>query len=342
MTRRFALVAVAVALVVWGRTALFAVDYAEFAAVTRFGAPIQTLDGTAAAGLHWKWPWPIDGVHRVDRRLQLADLPAVESLTRDAAGGTVDKTLAVDAFVTWRVPDAAAADRFVRTLGSPDQVRRVVGPRVGGRVAAAVGTRPLEALVAIADAATLDARTEAFRRQLLGEPGTPDDLPMAVLAEYGVEIVDVRVRRFRYPDAVRASIAERIRSERARKVAEYDTAGRQRAADILSRADADARTIEAQARADKQATDGRADAQADAIRNTAAAQDREFYQFLQKLAAYQAMVADTRDVLLLSTRHRCLTSCWGRPREPRNDARIAVAAGRRGLPGHGAGGRGAG
>ncbi len=314
--RRWLLVVVAVALILWGRTALVPVDYAEFAAITRFGAPVETLDGSADAGLHVKWPWPVDGVHRIDRRLQTVDLPAVESLTRDAAGETIDKTLAVDAFFTWRVPDAAAADTFVRTLGTPDQVRRVIGPRVGARLATAVATLPLDALIAVADDAALDARTDQFRRRLLGAPGSPDDLRAAVRAEYGVEVVDLRVRRFRYPDAVRASIADRIRSERARKVADYESEGRQKAADILSRAEKDARTIEATARADKQRLDGQADAEADAIRNNAHAQDREFYVFLQKLKSYQAMLADTRDVLLLSTRHPLFDLLLGPPSGP--------------------------
>ncbi len=91
-------------LVVWGRTAFYAVDYAEFAYVTRFGQPVATHDGETAAGLHVKLPWPIDGVLRVDRRLQSFDLPATEALTRDPATGTVDKTLTVDARIASCAP----------------------------------------------------------------------------------------------------------------------------------------------------------------------------------------------------------------------------------------------
>lgn len=303
MSRFLLRIVVPVAAVLWLRTGLFAVDFAEFAYVTRFGEPVATLDGGTDAGLHLKFPWPVDAVQRIDRRLQAMDLPAVESLTRDAANNTVDKTLAVDAFVTWRIPDAAAADRFVRTVGTPEQARKVLAPRVNGRLAAVVGTLPLDDLIAVADELAIDARTDKLRRQLLGEDGSADPLRERVRAEYGIEIVDLRVRRFSYPEAVRASIAERIRSERARKVADYDSDGRRRAADILSAAEKDARTTEATARAEKQLIEGRADVDADRIRNDAHAKDREFYEFLQKLKAYQAMFADTRDVLLLSSRH---------------------------------------
>jgi len=303
MKRFFLYVVLPVVLLLWARTAFYAVDYAEFAYVTRFGEPVATHDGTTDAGLHLKAPWPVDAVLRIDRRLQAFDLPAVESLTRDPTQKTVDKTLAVDAFVTWRIPDAAAADRFVRTVGTPEQARRVLGPRISGRLASIISTMPLDDLIAVADEKAIDARSEKLRRQLLGEDGGSEAIREKVRSEYGIEIVDLRLRRFSYPEAVRASIADRIRSERARKVADYESEGRQRASDILSAAEKEARTVEADAKAKKQLVEGQADVEADKIRNDAHAQDREFYAFLQKLKAYQLLLSDTRDVLLLSTRH---------------------------------------
>jgi membrane protease subunit HflC len=290
------------AVLLWARTAFYAVDFAEFAYVTRFGEPVVTRDGATAAGLHVKFPWPVDSVVRIDRRLQAFDLPAVESLTRDPTAKTVDKTLAVDAFVTWRIPDAAAADKFVRAVGTPEQARRILAPRVNARLAAVISTMPLDDLIAVADEPAVAARGERLRRQLLGE-GTADDLREKVRSDYGMELVDLRLRRFSYPEAVRASIAERIRSERARKVADYESEGRKRAADIASAAEKEARTIEAEARAKKQLVEGQADVEADRIRNEAHAMDPQFYAFLQKLKAYQTLLSETRDVLLLSSRH---------------------------------------
>jgi modulator of FtsH protease HflC len=289
---------VPIVLILWLRTAFYAVDVAEYAYVTRFGEPIATRDGGVDAGLHFKLPWPIDAVRRIDRRLQAFDLPAVESLTRDLASKTVDKTIAVDAFVAWRIPDAAAVDRFVRTVGSPEAARRILTPRVNGKLAAIIGTLPLDVLVAVADVAAIDERSRNLRAKLL-----EDDLLAKVREEYGIEIVDLRLRRFGFPEAVRASIGDRIRSERARKVADYESEGRQRAADIASAAEKEARTIEAEARAKKQSIEGQADVDADRIRNEAHALDPKFYEFLQKLKTYQTLLNETRDVLLLSSKH---------------------------------------
>src|SRR6059058_4483059 len=112
MTRSL-LVIVAVGALLWARSALYTVDAAEFVYTTRFGDPVAIHDGATAAGLHVKAPWPVDSVLRIDRRVQSFDLPAVESLTSNPTDRSIDKTLAVDAFVTWKIPDASAADRFV-------------------------------------------------------------------------------------------------------------------------------------------------------------------------------------------------------------------------------------
>jgi membrane protease subunit HflC len=118
---RYIVVAAIVLVVLWGRSAFYAVDQAEYVYVTRFGEPVVIRDGASDAGLHLKAPWPIESVQRIDRRVQSFDLPAVESLTRDPVTGTVDKTLAVDASITWKVPNTTAADRFFRTIRTPEQ-----------------------------------------------------------------------------------------------------------------------------------------------------------------------------------------------------------------------------
>lgn len=340
--KRYALIAAAVVLVLWGRTALYAVDYAEFVYVTRFGEPVVVHNGADDAGLKLKYPWPVDAVMRIDRRAQAFDLPAVESLTRDPVNRTVDKTLAVDAFVTWKIPDAAAADRFVKVVRTPEQAKKILGPLVNGRLAAIISTMPIDDLIGVADVEAglagvvgvpaagaadgrfrsadlqaIDDRAERVRRRLLGEDVAGDDLKQLAREKYGIQILDVRVRRFGYPEAVRASIAERIRSERARKVADYDSDGKRRAAAITTDAYAAAKKVEDDAAARRTVVEGEAKAEAARIRGAAYAQDREFGLFLEKLQAFQAMVADTRDVLLISTKHPLFDLLRGPPTPPK-------------------------
>jgi len=338
-----------VLLALWARTAFYAVDVAEFVYVTRFGHVEAIHDGGTDAGLHVKAPWPVDSVIRIDRRVQSFDLPTVESLTRDPVNRTVDKTLAVDAFVTWKIPDGEAADRFVKAVRTPEQAKKILGPLINGRLAAVISTMPIDDLIGVTDTQTtlaafgggavaglpdapfrledgrlIDERNERVRRRLLGaeglfggSPASADDLRSKALAEYGILIIDVRIRRFSYPPEVRSSIAERIRSERAKKAADYDSEGRKRAADIITDADRAARTIEATAKAEKTTVEGRATAEAAVIRSAAYAQDTEFYLFLESLRSFRKIVSGGRSLLMLSTKHPLLKQALDGPPAPK-------------------------
>ena len=93
MRRRVAVVVGCVLLAVLARLCVFTVDRTEFVYLTQFGRHVATFDGAddGQAGLHLKWPWPVQSVQRLDRRLQSFDLPGQELLTRDQAHNTIDK-----------------------------------------------------------------------------------------------------------------------------------------------------------------------------------------------------------------------------------------------------------
>ncbi len=352
MMTRYALIPLALLLALWGRTAFYSVDQAEFVYVTRFGDPIAIHDGATESGLHAKLPWPVDSVQRIDRRIQSIDLPAVEVLTRDRARDVVQQsvgsTLTVDATIIWKIPDAKAADQFFRAVRTPEQAKKILGPLINGRLSAIISTVPVEYLIDVVDVQTaaaavvgvaavlpsdatfraadsrvIDERVERIRQRLLGDEGlsggtstASENLRARALAEYGIEIVDVRIRRFSYPEAVRAKIAERIRSERDKKAADYESEGRKKAADITTDADRAARTSEADARAKKTVIEGMANAEAKRILAKAWSQDREFYLFLSNLRAFQRMMENTRDVWLLSTKNPLLKPLQGPPVPP--------------------------
>jgi len=118
---------------------------------------------------------------------------------------------------------------------------------------------------------------------------------------YGIELVDIRLRRFNYPAQVRDAIFDRIRSERNRKAAEYQNEGLKKSREIMSQAEYRERTLLADARAKEQRLKGQAEADADRIRNLAQGKDVAFYTFLKKLAEYERILGDNKTVLLLSS-----------------------------------------
>src|SRR5262245_6262719 len=132
------------------RLSAYTVDAAEYAYVTLFGAHVATYDGAgeaSGAGLHLGWPWPIQSVQRLDRRLQQFDLPATELLTHDPEGKTIDKMLLVEAYVCWRIADRDAVDLFVRRIGSVERASGILEPRIRSELGAAIGQMRMDDLV---------------------------------------------------------------------------------------------------------------------------------------------------------------------------------------------------
>jgi membrane protease subunit HflC len=255
----------------------------------------------------------VQAVQRLDRRLQQFDLPATELLTHDPEGKTIDKMLLVEAYVCWKIADAEAVDRFDRRIGSVERANAILEPRLRSELGAAIGQMRMDDLVSTDSAGDgrtrVDASVEQLRERLLAS------LRGHVRDEYGIELIDVRLRRFSHPAQVRDSIFDRIRSERQKKVTEFQSEGDRLARNIESQADAQVRETLAQAKADEERLKGQADAEAMKIRDQAHRQDPEFYAFLKKMEKLQNILGDSKTVLLLST-HRPVFEALFQPPRP--------------------------
>lgn len=306
------LILLAVVLVRWS---FFTVDAGEFAYVTVLGRPVATYDGSDPneAGLHFGWPWPIQSVLRLDRRTQLFDLPTTELLTHDPDGKTIDKTLSVEGFVLWRIADRDAVDRFIKRLGTAQRAREVLAPQINGKLGAAIGQMRMDDLVSTDPGPNGGTRVDESMRKL--RSGLLDSLAKQVREEYGIDLIDVRLRRFNHPSEVRASIFERIKSERGKKVTEYLAEGDRQARNIETKADAETRELLARARFEEESIKSKADTEALKIRNQAQSQDPEFYAFLKQMEKLQSALGDSRSTLLLST-HRSIFDLLFNPPRP--------------------------
>jgi membrane protease subunit HflC len=282
-------------------TSFFTVDRTEFVYLTEFGQHVATFDGDTDAGWHWKLPWPVQSVQRLDHRLQVFDLPETEVLTHDPKGQTIDKTLTIGAYVCWRIGDRAGVDQFIRTVGTPDRARTILGQQISSRLGAAISNMPIDDLISVAPSARVEERMNQLRDRLLGNDA--GGLKGATRQAYGVEVVDIRLRRFNHPPGVRDAIFARIRSERSKKAREYESEGLKLQKDILSLAEREAKDTLTRAKSDAERLRKEADIKADDIRNQAHGKDPDFYAFLQKLKTYQTILGETKDMLLLSSKH---------------------------------------
>ena len=320
MKNRILATLVILVVVLFVRWSFYTVDAAEYVYVTVLGQHTDTFDGADmqnGAGLKFGWPWPIQQVQRIDRRLQQFDLAPFEQLTHE--GETVDKMLVIEAYVCWKIPNDEAVDKFVKKIGSSDFAREILSKSINSKLGALIGQLRMSDLVSTSvDAATgkkhVELTAETLRKQLR------DDVGQEALA-YGIELVDIRLRRFNHPGKVRDSIYDRIRTERSKEAAKYESEGRRQASDILAKTDAEVRESLATARSAEERIKSEADIEAIKIRNDAYSQDPEFYAFLKKMEELQNIVGGKNTMLLLST-HRPMFESLFTPPRPKVDAPV--------------------
>ena len=257
------------------------VDETEFVLVTEFGRTLDVLgDEPGEAGLHVKWPW-LSSV-AVDRRLRVFDPPAREMITGDK------RNLEVASYVAWRVIDPR---RFVAAARSLDSAEARLNERISAALSDALGRRDLASL------ASTDPkvwRLDELTGEVLASVAPP------ARSELGVEVLDVRLRRFNHPVEVRPAVFDLIRSERKQVAERLRAEGESQYQILKSRAERERDAIVAKAEADAERIRGKGDAEATRLLNEAHARDPKFYEFVRTLETYRSIL-DDRATLVLSS-----------------------------------------
>src|SRR5262249_13844068 len=147
--RTFFIILLVIVILILGRMSLYSVDATEYAYVTQLGQHLATHDGGAGEGpgLHVGWPWPIQSVTRPDRRLHFSARPGPPLLTHDPKSKTIGVGVIVETYVCWRIANADAVDRFIKSMGTVEQARTILGDRINSRLGAAIGDMKMEDLI---------------------------------------------------------------------------------------------------------------------------------------------------------------------------------------------------
>ena len=315
MKRFLILLLLLIVLIVAARTSILFVDAAEYVYITQFGKPVVTYDGQTDAGLKFKLPWPIQSVARFDRRLQSFDVPTQEYLIRDRDETGQDKPLPLtfDLFIAWRIGsmgkqnDVEAVDRFVRSFGSLDRAQQYLRTQVVSRLKVELGDVFLHDLINT-DATQLKISQMMDKVKSQAGKGGDNQQSLEQLANsVGIELVDVRLRRFNHPLLVREDIYNKIREERRRQAETYRNQGYESAAKIRAEGDLEARRLKAEADANKTRKEGQAEAETVRLLNEAAAANPELYGIVRLLKGSQKMFADDKTQLILSLDHPLLS-----------------------------------
>jgi membrane protease subunit HflC len=274
MKRFWPLLILLLAVVIW-RSAVF-VDETEFVIITQFYRPVCTH---TEPGCHLKWPY--QSATRIDRRIQIYDPRPSEFLAKEK------KNVDLDVFVCWRV---AEAQQFLEKVGTFAGAEARIHDLVWSELASEVGSNPRESLISTDPAIhKLDELVSSVTNRCAGRAAE----------EYGISILDVRIKRISLPAQARESVFDQMRTERARIARQYRAEGEAEAVKI--RSDANKVRKDILSKAYRTAENIRADAEAKAIAIYAEAHkaDPEFYELRRTLEVYRKIL-DEKTTLLLS------------------------------------------
>jgi membrane protease subunit HflC len=264
------LIVIVVAVIV-SRQIFFTVNETEQVIITQFGEYKRTIQ---QPGLAYKLPF-VQTVNRFDRRILVSDAPYAEYLTQDK------KRLVADPITRWRIADPL---RFYKTVRDESGARARLDDLVFSELRREVASHNFDTVIGAQREAIMDAVAATAREKA---------------REFGIEIIDVRIKRADLPREVQASVFARMQAEREREAKRYRSEGEEEAAKLRAETDKERTIILATAEQQAQRLRGDGDAEATRIYAEAYGKDPEFYAFVRSLQAYEQFVGK-RSTLLLS------------------------------------------
>jgi len=249
---------------------VFVVDQTERAILLQLGKPVGEDFGP---GLNFKLPF-VQNVIFFDARVLEYDSPAAEIITQDK------KNMVVDNYSRWVIENPLLFYRTVRNIqGGLSRIDDIVY----SQLREALGRYTLTEIVAIERSTIMEEVTAKAN---------------SLLRDYGIRVIDVRIKRTDLPKENQMAIYGRMQAERERQAKQYRSEGREEAAKITTMADRQRAVILADARRAAESARGEGEAAATAIYAQALTQDPEFYEFVRTMDAYKKTMKDQTQFVL--------------------------------------------
>jgi membrane protease subunit HflC len=261
-----------IALAFLGLNSLFTMSERQQGLVLQFGEPKRVIQ---SSGLHFKLPL-IQNVVRYDVRILEYDLPIEEGIAVDK------KRMLIDSFTRFKIIDPL---EFYKTVGTESSVRNRLNSNVISSLRRVVGRVTLEELLSeerskIMEDIKVEVNNEASR--------------------FGIEVVDIRIRRADLPEANSQAIYERMISERVREAKEFRAKGSEIAQKIRAEADKERTVILAEATKKSEILKGEGESESVNIYANAFKQDPDFYSFYRSMQAYGNVLGEDGTTMILS------------------------------------------
>jgi len=261
-----------VLIVMLGLSAVFTVDERELAIKFRLGKIVRA---DYEPGLHFKVPL-INNVRKFDKRILTLDARPANYLTKEK------KNVIVDFFVKWRIHDVVTY--YKAMSGEERKAMERIYATINDGLRSEFGKRSIQEVISGERSEIMNTMTNEANRQL---------------GKFGVEVVDVRVKRIDFSDDISDSVYRRMEAERLRVAKDFRSRGAEEAEKIRARADKERTVLLADAYKQAQTIRGEGDAKAAEIYAKAYKQDPEFFAFYRSLQSYRKSLGGESDTLVL-------------------------------------------
>jgi len=256
-----------------GLSSMFEVNETEYAIKFQLGRIVRA---DYEPGLHFKVPF-INNIRKFDRRILTLDTPSELMLTSE------QKFVNVDSFVKWRINDVSKF--YISTQGNEQRALSRLEQIIKDRIRAQIASRTLVEVVS-------QERVNIMRDIKQAANNATSD-------EFGIEVIDVRIKSIELPDDVRESVFRRMATDRQKEANLLRFQGREEAERIRANADREVQILLAEAQRDGQVTRGAGDAKSTEIYANAYKKNEEFFAFYRSLRAYENAFDGNQDVLVL-------------------------------------------
>ena len=268
--KRFS-IAIFTLIILFVLSTIIVVDETEQIVILQFGKPVQTI---TEPGLNFKFPAPIQVSNSFDKRLLEYDVPPEEILSRDK------KSLIIDNYVRWRIVDPLL---FLQTVRAIPTAKTRLDDIVYSELRQELGNHDMAEIITETRELIMEKVTIASNEET---------------SKYGIEVIDVRIRRVDLPQENEASIYARMEAERKRQANKFRSEGEEEAQKIRAATDRDKTVILAEAYKTAQQIRGEGEAEALDIYAESFSKDPDFYEFLRTLETYEKVI-DKKTTLVL-------------------------------------------
>lgn len=256
---------------------VFTVNEMEYAIVTRFGKPVRIIYD---AGLQFKLPGFFETVNRIDRQINVFITQPIQLLLGD------QNPIILTCYVCWRVCDPSL---FFQSLVLVETAQQKLGDMINSQLGSVLGDYRLSQII---NTDPKEVMLTEIESKIIGN-ANPN-----VKAKYGLEILQLGVRRINYPSIVAKAVFDRMQSEREKEAKKYRAEGAEESAKIEAQTEREVSEILARAYKESEQIKGEGDREAIRIYGDAYSRNPEYFRFSKSIELYKELLQGKTSIVI--------------------------------------------